>query len=315
MQSIQNRALGSLVGSFIGDALGAQTEFKAAKVVQKEYPEGIWEMDCCSRFVGRPGEITDDSEMAIMMLVSMLDRGFYSAEVARQAYTVWKDSGPLDIGITIFGALEGTYNPHSQANGALMRITPLGIYGSKLSVSSLIRISDADCAITHTHQVCKDCNRLFAFALSLAIGKGWTAQEVYDYLCKTASSLSTEPSVLEALHDAKTKRPEGIDGPNRGWVLIAFQLAFYTLLHAPSFEQGMVDVIMQAGDADTNATIYGALAGAFASVEQLPKRWIDALRLSDCAKRLINAPNISLQALARTWVEGLLALPVQQVLY
>ena len=315
MHSIYSRAQGALLGSFIGDAIGAQTEFKSAKTVQKAFPQGIWEMDCCSRFVGKPGEITDDSEMAIIMLHTMLQRGLYSQEAVKEAYQTWKNSGPLDIGITIFGALEGKFNPNSQANGALMRITPLGVFGSKLSVSSLLKLSDADCSITHTNQVCKDCNRLFAFALALAIGKGWSAEEVYAYLCETAPSLVTESSVLDALMRAKDEKPKGIDGPNRGWVLLSFQLAFYTVLHAPSFEKGMVDVIMEAGDADTNAAVYGALAGAFASSDQLPQRWLDALKLSDCAKRLINAPAITLQDLSRKWVEGLLALPVQQILY
>ncbi len=70
--------------------------------------------------------------------------------------------------------------------------------------------------------------------------------------------MTKEPSVLEALSKAAHEPPpQGIDGPYKGWVLVAFQLAFYTLLHQDSFEQGMVDLIMRAGDADTNAVIYG----------------------------------------------------------
>jgi len=77
-----------------------------------------------------------------------------------------------------------------------MRTTPLGILGCKLSTPALMQLSDLDCAITHTHPVCRDCNRLFVFALSLAICKGWSAQEVYSYLVETAPSYVTEKEVL-----------------------------------------------------------------------------------------------------------------------
>lgn len=314
MTTRYERALGSLLGSFIGDALGAQTEFKREKIVRQAYPDGIWDMGVCSRYVGLAGQVTDDSEMAIMMIQSILEKGCYQKESVRRAYLRWRDAGPLDIGVTIYGALDGTYNPQSQANGALMRITPIGILGSNYSTTSLMHLADEDCSITHTHPVCRDCNRLYAFALSLAISKGWDAQEIYTYLVKSAPSLTKEPSVLEALCRAEHEPPKDIDGPNKGWVLVAFQLAFYTLLHQESFEQGMVDVIMRAGDADTNAVIYGALAGAIATRENMPERWISALKISHCLQSLIDYPHTRLERLAEKWVEALINLPVVQQL-
>jgi ADP-ribosylglycohydrolase len=308
------RALGSLLGSFVGDALGAQTEFKREKTVRQSFPDGIRDMGVSPRYVGLAGQITDDSEMAIMMIQSILEHGCYQKEAVRKAYIRWRDAGPLDIGVTIYGALDGSSNPQSQANGALMRITPIGILGSNYSTSALMHIAEEDCSITHTHTVCRDCNRIYAFALSLAISKGWDAHEIYAYLLKSAPSMTKEPSVLEALSKAAHEPPKGIDGPYKGWVLIAFQLAFYTLLHQESFEQGMVDLIMRAGDADTNAVIYGALAGAIATREHMPERWISALKISNCLQGLIDYPHKRLERLAEEWVEELINLPVVQKL-
>ncbi|MGH0053827.1 MAG: ADP-ribosylglycohydrolase family protein [Sphaerochaetaceae bacterium] len=312
MTTRYERALGSLLGSFVGDALGAQTEFKREKLIRKSYPEGIWDMGTCPRYVGQAGQITDDSEMAIMMIQSVLQHCRYQKEAVQKAYLRWRDAGPLDIGVTIYGALEGTYNPLSQANGALMRITPIGILGSDFSTTALIHLADEDCAITHVHPICRDCNRLYAFALSLAISKGWNAQEIYTYLLQSAPSLISEPSVLKALQQAAHELPKDIDGPYKGWVLIAFQLAFYILLHQESFEQGMVEVVMHAGDADTNAVIYGALAGAIATKENIPERWISALKISNCLQSLIDHPHKRLERLAEEWVEALLNIPVVQ---
>lgn len=311
MATLYERALGSLLGSFVGDAFGAQTEFKREKDILKQFPSGILEMDACKRSVGSFGEITDDSEMAIMMLQSILSHGSYSQSMVRKAYQRWRNAGPEDIGITICGALDGRMNPNSQANGALMRITPLGILGCKLSIPQLMQLSDLDCSITHSNPVSRDCNRLFVIALSLAICKGWSAGEVYSYLLECAPSYVAETEVLAALKKAKDAPPEGIDGSLKGWVLIAFQLAFYTVLHAESFEQGMVEVTMRAGDADTNAAIYGALAGAFASVEGIPLRWRKALTLTDCIKRLFVSDEQSLASLAEIWTKALLELNTQ----
>ena len=314
MATLYERALGSLLGSFVGDAFGAQTEFKREKDILKLFPSGIREMDDCERTVGKVGEITDDSEMAIMMLQSILSNGSYSQSHVIKAYQRWRNAGPEDIGITICGALDGRMNPNSQANGALMRITPLGILGCRLSIPALMQLSDLDCAITHIHPVVRDCSRLFVFALSLAICKGWSAEEVYAYLVESAPSYITEKEVLSALQKAKDAPPEGIDGNLKGWVLIAFQLAFYTVLHARNFEEGMIEVTMRAGDADTNAAIYGALAGAFAGAEGIPARWKHALKLTACIKRLFICGEEPLEEKAKVWTNALLELPVMGIL-
>jgi len=314
VSTLYERALGSLLGSFVGDAFGAQTEFKRAKDVLRQHPEGIHEMDDSPRTVGSVGEITDDSEMAIMMIQSILKHGSYSQDLVRKSYQRWRNAGPEDIGITICGALDGRMNPNSQANGALMRSSPLGILGCKLSIPALMQLSDLDCSITHTHPVSRDCNRLFVFALSLAICKGWSAEEVYEYLVESAPSYVTEKEVLSALRKAKDAPPEGIDGSLKGWVLIAFQLAFYTVLHAKNFEKGMIELTMRAGDADTNAAIYGALGGAFAGAGGIPDRWKQALKLTACIKRLFICGEEPLEEKAKVWTNALLELPVMGIL-
>ena len=315
MTTRYERALGSLLGSFVGDAIGAQTEFKTEKEVKRQFPDGIKEMDTANRYVGEAGEITDDSEMAIMLILSILKQKQYQQSDARRSYIQWRDSGPSDIGITIFGALDGAFNPQSQANGALMRITPIGILGNLLSTTTVVHLAEDDCAITHCNPVCRDCNRLFALAISLAIGKGWNTEEVYAYLLNAAPFIVKEKSVIEALGNARREEPKGIDGPYKGWVLIAFQLALHTVLTTSSFEEGMEKIIMKAGDADTNAAIYGALAGAFATKAGIPERWVQALKISPCMKRILGNTRSSLPNLASKWVEELLALPVASYPY
>ena len=60
------------------------------------------------------------------LLTRMLtERGTYDSEDALRAYQFWLDSDPFDCGMTIATGLRGRPNLDSQANGAMMRISPL----------------------------------------------------------------------------------------------------------------------------------------------------------------------------------------------
>ena len=67
--------------------------------------------------------------MALALARVLAARGTYDREAAFAAYCDWLDSAPFDVGNTVGPALRGRPNPESQANGALMRISPLGIFG------------------------------------------------------------------------------------------------------------------------------------------------------------------------------------------
>jgi ADP-ribosylglycohydrolase len=58
-----------------------------------------------------------------------------------------------------------------------------------------------------------------------------------------------------------------------GFVRVAFRLAFWELLHAPGFEEGVVDAVNRGGDADTNGAVTGALLGAFHGESAIPPSW------------------------------------------
>ena len=67
---------------------------------------------------------------------------------------------------------EQRLNPESQANGALMRVAPIGIAGAVLDEATILAYSDRDCAITHNHPVCRDASRLWALAIAKTVRDG-----------------------------------------------------------------------------------------------------------------------------------------------
>ena len=61
-------------------------------------------------------------------------------------------------------------------------------------------------------------------------------------------------------------------------------------------------------DSDTNAAIYGALAGAVAGADAIPDRWLEALRPTRCLEDLLGAEAKDIRALAARLAHGLLQL-------
>jgi ADP-ribosylglycohydrolase len=82
------------------------------------------------------------------------------------------------------------------------------------------------------------------------------------------------PSVLEAVESAEQGPPADFLS-QQGWVLVALKNAFFQLLHASSFEDGLVATVRAGGDTDTNAAICGALLGAVYGREVIPRQWQD----------------------------------------
>jgi ADP-ribosylglycohydrolase len=59
----------------------------------------------------------------------------------------------------------------------------------------------------------------------------------------------------------------------QGFVRVAFRLAFWEALHAPTWEAALLDVVNRGGDADTNGAITGALLGALHGESAIPEAW------------------------------------------
>ena len=193
-----------------------------------------------------------------------------------EAYVAWLDTGPFDAGITVSAALRGGMNPHSQANGALMRISPLAIFGATHELSDVAAWARADAEITHPNRVCLEANELFATAVAQVIRTGCDRHELYRQIVAWAEEADVDSSLLEAVRGAAVAPPDDFLS-QAGWVLIAFCNALWQLLHAVDLEEGVVDTVMRGGDTDTNAAICGALLGAVWGIDAIPAQWTNAV--------------------------------------
>jgi ADP-ribosylglycohydrolase len=222
------------------------------------------------------GQPTDDSEMALALGRSIVERGGYDPAAALEAYRWWMSTGPFDIGNTTRKGLQGEPDPGSQANGSLMRIAPLGIWAAVAEEGVACRWAGLDAALTHPNPVCVAATAVFAESLAYAIRTGERPAQIHAHALATAARMAVPAEVFEALQRAEYCAPDDFQ-TNMGWVLIAFQNAYYRLLHSSTLEEGVSETVMEGGDTDTNAAICGALLGATHGRESIPPQWRRAI--------------------------------------
>ena len=273
---VLSRAQGCLLGQLAGDALGSLVEFRTPEDIWREYPSGVRDLTDGGTWNTIAGQPTDDSEMALALARVLADRGKYDPEDARKAYVFWLESGPFDCGMTVSSGLRGRANPDSQGNGAMMRISPLGIFGANYELEQVADWAQQDAALTHPHLVCRQANSLFASAIARAVRTECGAWELYQQIVTWAEAMNAEVALIEAIAGAATAPPADYVH-HQGWVLTAFRNALWQLLHAVNWEEGVVGTVMCGGDTDTNAAICGALLGAVYGRDAVPDRWVKRL--------------------------------------
>jgi len=265
------RCQGLWMGQLIGDALGAQVEFQSAAEISARYPDGVRTLRDGGTWGTLAGQPTDDSELALALARSLVACGGYDREAVRAAYLAWLGSSPFDVGATVSGGLRGRPNPDSLANGALMRVSPIALALAH-DRRAAIAAARADAVLTHVHPACADANAVYVAALIAAL-EGASPAEIVGAALGEPVSADHVHAVVEAARDGA---PHDYV-THQGFYAIALQNAFFQLLHAPSFEEGLVDTVGRGGDTDTNACIAGALLGAHHGRTAIHADWLRAV--------------------------------------
>ena len=298
------RAQGCLLGQLAGDALGSLVEFQSPEAIRSQHPQRLTALKSGGTWGTIAGQPTDDSELALMLARTLVTADGYDPALAAASYAYWYATDPFDAGNTTRRALGATVgvrdggdaleaatraaDPASQANGSLMRASPLGIWGAGMDPDRLADTARADSRVTHPNAVCQEACAVFVIAIAYAVGSGASAGEVYRYARSWAERNSREPAVVEAVAAAEPSPPADFLA-NAGWVLLALQNAFYRLLHSETLEEAIVDTVMAGGDTDTNAAIAGALLGAVQGRNAVPRQWRNAVLT---CRPLAGAPGI-----------------------
>ena len=280
-----DRAAGCLLGQVIGDNLGALVEFESAEQITRRYPAGVRELEDGGHWDIIAGQPTDDSELALALARTLTDTRDYDPDAVAEAYGRWFASGPFDIGTTTQAALSAAAGARenkaaaarkaarddSQSNGSLMRVSPIGVWARDPALAAEAAARDSE--LSHPHPTCVAACASYAAAIATGT-RGGDRRAMLSTAAGIAEVHRTSAAAIAAALEAARagRRPESYFR-NMGWVVTAFQNAFYHLAHTRDFEAALVDTIAQGGDTDTNAAIVGALLGAAEGRRAIPARW------------------------------------------
>jgi ADP-ribosyl-[dinitrogen reductase] hydrolase len=270
LPTLDERALGAYLGLAVGDALGGTVEFMTKGEIATRY--GVLD-----RMVGggwlrlTPGQVTDDTEMALALGRSLLRQNGLDPHDLCEEFARWLRSGPIDVGNTCRrgirrfmtdGSVEGPFFDGDAGNGAAMRLLPVALatLGSPaIAADWCVR----QCHTTHHHPLSDSASvTLVRMLHALLAGEGKRAvREIADTLVAEHRSFRFDFS----------------PGPSSAYVVDTVRTVLHFYFSTESFADAVVRTVNQGGDADTTGAIVAMLAGATYGVDAIPSGWLKRL--------------------------------------
>lgn len=289
----ESRCRGCVVGAWVGDAVGAVLEFGG--VPSAAAVEAAFRMPGGGAHRVGPGQITDDSEMAISLLRGLLaGSGALDLNKIASYYGKWFASAPFDVGGTIRksvgravnmsshqaemmrrGAAQGA---DSQSNGCLMRIAPLAVFLRYLPRESIAEAVREEVSLTHANETIQWACVLYCTAISYLITRPGDRRAAYEYAKEFVNGNGNE-EIKAWITTLETPQEEVVVNRKSGWGKIALLHSFRSLLSGLDYSAAVRDIVSKGGDTDTNACIVGAMIGAAEGVEAVP---------ADCQSAVLN---------------------------
>jgi len=284
---IEQRAQAVLLGSAVGDALGATTEFMSPAQIREEFGVhrdivgGGWlDLD--------PGQITDDTEMTLCVARAIAEKGEWNLVGIADRFALWLEGNPVDVGATCRRGIE-EYRAKRQlqvppgkkdaGNGAAMRTAPVALF-SLGNEERMAQLALEQARLTHNHPLSD------AACITVGIMVQW-------------GILGYPAHKLRAVADELVDRHpefwfEEYGGGATSYIVDTMRTALDAFFTTDGFEECLVKTVNRGDDADTTAAIVGAMAGAHYGLKAIPSRWLAALdpmlrgELSLLALRLVD---------------------------
>ncbi|WP_244610721.1 ADP-ribosylglycohydrolase family protein [Microvirga pakistanensis] len=293
-----DRAVGSLLGLAVGDALGTTLEFS-----DRDTKPHHTEITGGGPFRLKPGQWTDDTAMALALADSLITCGKLDATDLMKRFVRWWEHGAysctgecFDIGNITRESLERfikTGNPYagpiherSAGNGSLMRVAPV----------ALLALQDEELALeyareqsrtTHGAPLAVEACALFTLLLREVIESG------------SRAVLNRRPwkghGTIRAIAAGEWKTKSRDEIGSSGYVVSTLEAALWCVDRTNSFEEALVLAVNLADDADTVGAVTGQLAGALYGASSIPERWLQPLawreKIEQVALDLLRASN------------------------
>lgn len=275
----KDKMLGTLYGQAVGNALGIITEFKSKREVKRSYPNGlssyhhdngIWQDDDTNQMLCILDELTENGAINPQSLARRLEHWLDTdgRGCGNLVYSVIRHRNFLDD--PFLAAHDRWVLSHKEAapNGGIMRTSVIGLLPSDVEDNAI-----AGCKVTHSDPRCIGSCVIASLIIHNLV---WQDREL-SYEEIRAIGERYDERILEwvdlaykgNLSDLNLEGPEGI-----GYTLRTLGAALWGYWHAKSFEEGLLAIVNEGGDADTNAAIACAILGAKFGLKGIPQYYV-----------------------------------------
>ena len=288
----KNKAIGSIVGFAIGDALGAPVEFKERGTFEpvEFYRSG-------GKFNLPAGAYTDDTAMTLCLAQSLLDKNGCDADDQLQKYCSWLNNGYMSAtGVSIgcgkqiqralitYLSTNSTVctigNNRSAGNGSLMRVSPIAIYYME-NLNKAMQCAQKSSYTTHKLKICADACIAFTWLL-YGFYKGFSKDDILSkeyadyYLFEYDNNYSYDLEIISILQGSyKNKSEDEIN--SSGYVVHTLEASLWAFYNSNNFKEGLLKAINLGKDSDTIGAIYGSIAGAYYGIDNIDNDLIEGL--------------------------------------
>ena len=269
-----DRAIAAYLGLALGDALGATVEFMTPREIAAQY-----QVHDTIRGGGwlniKPGQVTDDTTMALALGDAILQAGRVDTLAAARAFDDWMRAKPVDIGNTVrrgllhfrtTGRPEVPPSAHDAGNGAAMRVLPVALATLGQTEAQVRTACRAQAHITHNNALSDAATECLALMVQDAL-QGADRERL---LQQRVLPLVAQHPEFEFRNTTPRSNPSG-------YVVETLHAVFQAFFGTAGFRECLINVVNRGGDADTTGAIAGMLAGALYGRAALPKPWLAAL--------------------------------------
>lgn len=298
--SINEKVKGAVFGYAVGDALGLGTEFMTRKEISRKYPEGLSEYSQIVRDAHRSmwvrGEYTNDTKIIILLIRSMCEKKTVDCLDFAKRLADWYDTDPVDLTTNMRWVLsreEFADNPFETADNVWQLMNrdeaPSDALGRALFTglwnSDVAKNTRETCRLTHPNTRCLLNADIIATVANSLMWK----EEMPPYEKLVDMAAKDDVDTLKYLDLAR----HGIladfclDQESTYWyVRKALGAALWTLWHCNSIEEGLLKVVNEGGDADTNASLAAGMLGLKYGYSAIPAKYVDGLIEKETLEKL-----------------------------
>ena len=311
----EKRAIGSMLGMAIGDAMGAIYEFKPFRyntidlVDMGKYSSNHFDM--------KPGQWTDDTSMGLCLADSLIMKnGEYDAHDLIHRFICWwffgydnafrfDDSRSHSVGLG--GQISASLinyipNPkketptgdiNSSGIGSIMRNAAVPICYHN-NIDKAMEIAKRQSLTTHQGNEAAECCRLLTYIIvNILNRKEEKLNDIIGNLEKFETPVNSVKCLALSKEESEDKdrdwnwkkkdfkysptRSKNQPGYIGSYAMDGMAMALHVLYYTNNFKDAIIKVVNLRGDSDSVGAVVGQIAGAYYGVENIPPEWIETV--------------------------------------